>query len=61
MGNDGGSIAKRDDLVRTKAKAEKADERNRELARWALCALSKVSVLPCVYPYLYDHLDDEFY
>ncbi|XP_006457495.1 hypothetical protein AGABI2DRAFT_212936 [Agaricus bisporus var. bisporus H97] len=41
MGNDGGSIPDRRDLVRTKAKAEQADKANQTRARWHFCALSK--------------------
>jgi len=41
MGNDGGSIPDRRDLVRTKAKAEQADKANQQRARWFFCALSK--------------------
>ncbi|GJJ08035.1 hypothetical protein Clacol_002242 [Clathrus columnatus] len=42
MGNDGGSIPDRRDLVRTKAKAERADKNNQTIARWFFCALSKL-------------------
>ena len=42
MGNDGGSIPDRRDLVRTKGKAEQADKANQTRARWFFCALSKV-------------------
>jgi len=41
MGNDGGSIPDRRDLVRTKPKAEQADKANQTKARWFFCALSK--------------------
>ncbi|KIJ45047.1 hypothetical protein M422DRAFT_29903 [Sphaerobolus stellatus SS14] len=41
MGNDGGSIPDRRDLVRTKKKAEQADKHNQLIARWFFCALSK--------------------
>jgi len=41
MGNDGGSIPDRRDLVRNKPKAEKADKHNQMIARWFFCALSK--------------------
>ncbi|KAI0668596.1 Rtf2 RING-finger-domain-containing protein [Trametes maxima] len=41
MGNDGGSIPDRRDLVRTKAKAEQADKANQVRAMWFFCALSK--------------------
>ncbi|EJD04547.1 DUF602-domain-containing protein [Fomitiporia mediterranea MF3/22] len=41
MGNDGGSIPDRRDLVKTKAKAEQADKANQVKARWFFCALSK--------------------
>jgi len=41
MGNDGGSIPDRRDLVRNKPKAEQADKHNQMIARWFFCALSK--------------------
>ncbi|KAF8508762.1 Rtf2 RING-finger-domain-containing protein [Gautieria morchelliformis] len=41
MGNDGGSIPDRRDLVRNKPKAEQADRHNQMIARWFFCALSK--------------------
>jgi len=41
MGNDGGSIPDRRDLVKTKGKAEQADKQNQILAKWFFCALSK--------------------
>jgi len=41
MGNDGGSIPDRRDLVRTKPKAEQADKNNQVIAQWFFCALSK--------------------
>ncbi|KJA20841.1 hypothetical protein HYPSUDRAFT_42645 [Hypholoma sublateritium FD-334 SS-4] len=41
MGNDGGSIPDRRDLVRNKPKAEQADKANQTKARWFYCALSK--------------------
>ncbi|PPQ68342.1 hypothetical protein CVT25_007591 [Psilocybe cyanescens] len=41
MGNDGGSIPDRRDLVRNKPKAEQADKANQTKARWLFCALSK--------------------
>jgi len=41
MGNDGGSIPDRRDLVRNKPKAEQADKANQTRARWFFCALSK--------------------
>jgi hypothetical protein len=42
MGNDGGSIPDRRDLVRNKPKAEQADKANQTRAKWFFCALSKV-------------------
>ncbi|KAF8232971.1 DUF602-domain-containing protein [Tricholoma matsutake] len=45
MGNDGGSIPDRRDLVRNKPKAEKADKANQTRARWFFCALSKRKLL----------------
>ncbi|KAJ7632322.1 DUF602-domain-containing protein [Roridomyces roridus] len=41
MGNDGGSIPDRRDLVRNKPKAEALDKANHTRARWGFCALSK--------------------
>lgn len=41
MGNDGGSIPDRRDLVRNKPKAEQADKHSQMIARWFFCALSK--------------------
>jgi len=41
MGNDGGSIPDRRDLVRTIPKAEQADKNNQVIAQWFFCALSK--------------------
>ncbi|KAF8588520.1 DUF602-domain-containing protein [Ramaria rubella] len=41
MGNDGGSIPDRRDLVRNKPKAEQADRHNQMVARWFFCAISK--------------------
>ncbi|KZV79868.1 DUF602-domain-containing protein [Exidia glandulosa HHB12029] len=41
MGNDGGSIPDRRDLVRNKPKAEQADKNSQLIARWFFCALSK--------------------
>ncbi|TBU56195.1 Rtf2 RING-finger-domain-containing protein [Dichomitus squalens] len=41
MGNDGGSIPDRRDLVRSKKKAEQADKANQVRAMWFFCALSK--------------------
>ncbi|KAI0089983.1 Rtf2 RING-finger-domain-containing protein [Irpex rosettiformis] len=41
MGNDGGSIPDRRDLVKSRPKAEQADKANQTRARWFFCALSK--------------------
>ncbi|KAH9920316.1 Rtf2 RING-finger-domain-containing protein [Fomitopsis serialis] len=41
MGNDGGSIPDRRDLVKNKAKAEQPDKANQTRARWFFCAISK--------------------
>ncbi|KAG1809779.1 Rtf2 RING-finger-domain-containing protein [Suillus plorans] len=41
MGNDGGSIPDRRDLVKNKKKAEQADKANQTRAVWFFCALSK--------------------
>ncbi|KAM0746875.1 DUF602-domain-containing protein [Meredithblackwellia eburnea MCA 4105] len=41
MGNDGGSIPKRDDLVKTKRVTAKADKNSTTRQLWAYCALSK--------------------
>ncbi|TCD71389.1 hypothetical protein EIP91_010095 [Steccherinum ochraceum] len=45
MGNDGGSIPDRRDLVRNKPKAEQADKANQLRAAWFFCALSKQKAL----------------
>ncbi|PWZ03494.1 DUF602-domain-containing protein, partial [Testicularia cyperi] len=47
-GNDGGTIAKRDELVRTKAAEEKADPESARLARWTQCFLSRSPLRPPV-------------
>ncbi|GAA5933303.1 hypothetical protein JCM10213_001244 [Rhodosporidiobolus nylandii] len=41
MGNDGGSIPKRGELVRTKQRAVREDDKDRVRQLWAFCALSK--------------------
>ncbi|CBQ70114.1 related to Protein C20orf43 [Sporisorium reilianum SRZ2] len=41
MGNDGGSISKRDELVRTKATSEKVDPELLRQSLWTVCALSR--------------------
>ncbi|KAJ1679648.1 Replication termination factor 2 [Spiromyces aspiralis] len=41
MGNDGGSIPLRRELVKQKTKEEKVDVRAQLIARWSYCALSK--------------------
>ncbi|KAF7311684.1 Rtf2 domain-containing protein [Mycena kentingensis (nom. inval.)] len=41
MGNDGGSFARRSELVKTKKKAETVDKNSQTHARWGFCALSK--------------------
>jgi hypothetical protein len=51
MGNDGGSIPDRRDLVRNKPKAEQVDKANQTRARWFFCALSKVSTYDLVVLY----------
>ncbi|VDB85117.1 unnamed protein product [Peniophora sp. CBMAI 1063] len=53
MGNDGGSIPDRRDLVKSKKKAEQADKNNQTRARWFYCALSKA---PLVEPIVSDAL-----
>lgn len=45
MGNDGGSIPKRGELVRTKQKRTREDDADRVRQLWAFCALSKVCQL----------------
>ncbi|TFL06578.1 DUF602-domain-containing protein [Pterulicium gracile] len=58
MGNDGGSIPDRRDLVRTKKKGEQADKANQTRAKWAFCALSKLPlqepVVSCALGKLYN-------
>lgn len=41
MGNDGGSIARRDELVKVKAGPSKQDPSHERRARWTLCRLSR--------------------
>ncbi|GAA5972031.1 hypothetical protein JCM11641_002463 [Rhodosporidiobolus odoratus] len=41
MGNDGGSIPKRHELTRTKARQVREDDKDRVRQLWAFCALSK--------------------
>ncbi|KAA1096403.1 hypothetical protein PGT21_015538 [Puccinia graminis f. sp. tritici] len=41
MGNDGGSIPKRDDLVRTRASKGRVDEQEKQSTKWTECSLSK--------------------
>lgn len=41
MGNDGGSIPKRDDLVKTKHRCKQVNLQEKESTRWSSCALSK--------------------
>ncbi|CAH7665767.1 Rtf2 RING-finger-domain-containing protein [Phakopsora pachyrhizi] len=45
MGNDGGSIPKRDDLVKVKNRTEKFDQTQKESTRWKFCSLSKAGHL----------------
>jgi hypothetical protein len=58
MGNDGGSIPDRRDLVKSKPKAEQADKANQNRARWFFCALSKAPltepVVSCALGKLYN-------
>ncbi|GAC97911.1 hypothetical protein PHSY_005499 [Pseudozyma hubeiensis SY62] len=48
MGNDGGSIAKRDELVRTKASFEKVDPELLRQSLWTVCSLSRQPLQPPV-------------
>ncbi|KNZ54701.1 hypothetical protein VP01_287g4 [Puccinia sorghi] len=41
MGNDGGSIPKRDDLVRTRASQNRVNEQEKQSTKWYECSLSK--------------------
>ncbi|PRP83156.1 hypothetical protein PROFUN_09584 [Planoprotostelium fungivorum] len=41
MGADGGSIPRREELVKVKAKAEKADPKELERIKWSICSISK--------------------
>jgi len=58
MGNDGGSIPDRRDLVKSKPKAEQADKQNQVPARWFSCTLSKgplqEPIVPCALGKLYN-------
>jgi hypothetical protein len=51
MGCDGGSIPRRDEMVKLKKKAEKADKDVELQARWKYCALSgeelKTPIVAC--------------
>jgi hypothetical protein len=42
MGNDGGSIPKRIELVKEKQKEVRPDQNAMKIATWFFCALSKV-------------------
>ncbi|KAJ2751711.1 Replication termination factor 2 [Coemansia aciculifera] len=53
MGNDGGSIPRRNEMVREKKKDEKADRKNQAIAQNFFCALSK---LPLQEPIVGDEL-----
>lgn len=53
QGNDGGSIAKRDDLVRTKPSTETADQDEVRHSLWTQCRLSKA---PLARPVMADRL-----
>ncbi|KAJ3190376.1 Protein RTF2 [Gaertneriomyces sp. JEL0708] len=58
MGCDGGSIPRRDELVKTKKAAERADPRIQLIANWFFCALSKqelaAPVVSCALGKLYN-------
>ncbi|KAI9013301.1 Rtf2 RING-finger-domain-containing protein [Gaertneriomyces semiglobifer] len=58
MGCDGGSIPRRDELVKTKKAAERADPRIQLIATWFFCALSKqelaAPVVSCALGKLYN-------
>lgn len=53
QGNDGGSIAKRDDLVRTKVTEQVADKDEVRHSLWSQCRLTKKSLAP---PIMVDRL-----
>lgn len=44
MGNDGGSIPKRDDLVKTRPNKARVDEKEKQSTRWTECSLSKAKL-----------------
>ncbi|KAJ1981718.1 Replication termination factor 2 [Dimargaris xerosporica] len=46
MGNDGGTIPRRSEMVRQKARAEKLDEKTLARAKYTLCTLSKRPLHP---------------
>lgn len=58
MGNDGGSIPKREELVKLKQKKQQADKDEQNRSKWRLCALSKQVLEPpivaCKLGYLYN-------
>jgi len=45
MGCDGGTIPKRDELVRTKQKGEQKDKNIELMAKWSLCAISSTPLV----------------
>ena len=51
MGNDGGSIPTRDDLVKTKRAAPKADDKELTRQLYAFCLLSKACYWSPIPPY----------
>ncbi|PLW08673.1 hypothetical protein PCANC_22263 [Puccinia coronata f. sp. avenae] len=53
MGNDGGSIPKRDDLVRTRVSKNRVDEQEKQSTKWSECSLSKQKLEE---PIVCDHL-----
>ena len=58
MGNDGGSIPKRDELVKIKKKKEEAEKDDENRGKWEVCAISKEELQPpivtCPLGFLYN-------
>lgn len=58
MGNDGGSIPKREELVKVRKRKQLAEKEEQNRSKWKLCALSKQVLVPpivaCKLGYLYN-------
>jgi len=60
MGNDGGSIQRRCEVVKLKKKKQKPEREEQNRSKWTLCALSKQKLAPpivaCKLGYLYNKM-----